>query len=131
VVTAPAALTWAGHSRDPSLDSDDQPFVYPGHTSGIEGEHTEFVTLSENLSPRRPSPAQLEALYAAATSGDLPLLQKLFQTCLQSGNVEAFALANEASIRTGSTALHVAASRGYLEIVKWCTCPANIATYLP
>ncbi|KAG0709508.1 hypothetical protein DFH29DRAFT_840907 [Suillus ampliporus] len=66
-----------------------------------------------------PSPAQLEALSAAASSGDLSLLKKLFQTALQGGELEAFALANDASYRTGFTALHVAASRGYLDIVKW------------
>lgn len=66
-----------------------------------------------------PSPAQLEALSAAASSGDLSLLKKLFQTALQAGDLEAFALANDASSRTGFTALHAAASRGYLDIVKW------------
>ncbi|KAH7887859.1 hypothetical protein F5I97DRAFT_1806415, partial [Phlebopus sp. FC_14] len=66
-----------------------------------------------------PSPAQLEALSAAASAGDLALLKKLFATALQSGNIEAFALANDASSRTGLTALHAAASRGYLHIVKW------------
>ena len=66
-----------------------------------------------------PSPAQLESLQAAASSGDLPLLKKLFKTALQTGEVEPFALANDASPRTGLTALHAAASRGYLDIVKW------------
>ncbi|KAG6378849.1 hypothetical protein JVT61DRAFT_13129 [Boletus reticuloceps] len=69
--------------------------------------------------PSRPSPAQLEALSAAASQGDLALLKKLFDTALQSGDLEAFALANHASSRTGFTALHAAASRGYLDIVKW------------
>ncbi|KAF8450386.1 hypothetical protein L210DRAFT_2385842 [Boletus edulis BED1] len=69
--------------------------------------------------PSRPSPAQLEALSAAASQGDLALLKKLFDTALQSGDLEAFALANDASSRTGFTALHAAASRGYLDIVKW------------
>ena len=66
-----------------------------------------------------PSPAQLESLQAAASSGDLTLLKKLFRTALQTGNVEPFALANDASPRTGLTALHAASSRGYLDIVKW------------
>jgi len=47
-------------------------------------------------------------------------MKKIFQTCLQSGDVEAFALANDASVRTGLTALHTAASRGYIDIVMWC-----------
>lgn len=75
-----------------------------------------------------PSPAQLESLQAAASSGDLSLLQKLFRTALQTGDVEPFALANDASPRTGLTALHAASSRGYLDIVKWrashCSCHA-------
>lgn len=66
-----------------------------------------------------PSPAQLEALSAAASSGDLSLIKTLFQTALQVGDLEAFALANDASSRTGFTALHAAASRGYSDIVKW------------
>lgn len=69
--------------------------------------------------PSRPSPAQLEALSAAASQGDLVLLKKLFATALQGGNLEPFALANDASSRTGFTALHAAASRGYSDIVKW------------
>ncbi|KAG1892597.1 hypothetical protein F4604DRAFT_1672578 [Suillus subluteus] len=68
-----------------------------------------------------PSPAQLEALSAAASSGDLSLLKKLFQTASQGGQVEAFSLSNDASSRTGFTVLHTAASRGYLDIVKWFT----------
>jgi hypothetical protein len=66
-----------------------------------------------------PSPAQLESLQAAASSGDLVLLKKLFRTALQTGDVEPFALSNDASPRTGLTALHAAASRGFLDVVKW------------
>jgi hypothetical protein len=65
------------------------------------------------------SPAQLEALYAAASSGDLPLLQGIVRNASQTGNVEPFSLVNDASSRTGLTALHASASRGYLDIVKW------------
>ncbi len=68
-----------------------------------------------------PSPAQLESLYAAASSGDLPLLKRLFRNALERNDVEQFNLANDASTRTGFTALHVAASRGFLEIVQWRT----------
>lgn len=80
---------------------------------------------SPSLSPparpikQKPTQAQLEALYAAASSNDLRLLQKLFRNASQSENVEEFALANDAAVRTGLTALHAAASRGYLEIVQW------------
>jgi hypothetical protein len=68
---------------------------------------------------RKPTQAQLEALYAAATSNDLQLLQRLFRNACQNEDVEEFALANDAAVRTGLTALHAAASRGYLEIIQW------------
>lgn len=104
----------------------------PLHSS----ELTEYPSSNEALhetSPPRPtpdpttsspaqaqaSPAQLEALFAAASSGDLPLLQRIVRNALQTGNVESFSLVNGASSRTGSTALHAAAGRGYLDIVKW------------
>lgn len=148
-------------------------------------ELTEYPSSNETLretSPPRPdrnpnpslpaqphaSPAQLEALYAAASSGDLPLLQRTINhsvnnasvsnylvdnasvdysvdstlvdrysvdnasvsnylvnnysvnNALQTGNLESFSLVNGASSRTGLTALHAAASRGYIDIVKWC-----------
>ena len=68
---------------------------------------------------RKPTQAQLEALYAAGSSNDLQLLQNLFRNACQNEDVEEFALANDAAVRTGLTALHAAASRGYLEIVQW------------
>jgi hypothetical protein len=82
------------------------------------------TTPSPSPSPSPPtqthaSPAQLEALYAAASSGDLLLLQGIIRNALQTGNVDPFSLVNDASSRTGLTALHASASRGYLEIVKW------------
>ena len=70
-------------------------------------------------SKQKPTQAQLEALYAASSSNDLPLLQKLFRNACQNENVEEFALANDAAVRTGLTALHAASSRGYLEIIQW------------
>ena len=68
---------------------------------------------------QKPTQAQLEALYAAASSNDLRLLQNLFRNACQNEDVEEFAFANNAATRTGLTALHAAASRGYLEIVQW------------
>jgi len=68
---------------------------------------------------QKPTQAQLEALHAAASSNDLRLLQDLFKNACQNEDVEEFALANDAAVRTGLTALHAAASRGYLEIVQW------------
>lgn len=68
---------------------------------------------------RKPTQAQLEALYSAASSNDLRLLQNLFRNACKNEDVEEFALANDAAVRTGLTALHAAASRGYLGIVQW------------
>ncbi|GAW07703.1 ankyrin unc44 [Lentinula edodes] len=66
-----------------------------------------------------PTPAQLESSYAASSSGDLSLLQKIFVTAHETGGISAFSLANDASTRTGLTALHAAASRGYEDVVRW------------
>jgi hypothetical protein len=90
---------------------DDEEFVYSEISANI---------MHASHSRQSPSPAQLESLYAAASSGDLPLLKQLFKTALESGKVEAFALANHASIRSGFTVLHVAASRGHHDLVVWC-----------
>ncbi|KAI0750930.1 hypothetical protein C8Q80DRAFT_1217832 [Daedaleopsis nitida] len=80
-------------------------------------------TLQTNASPvpskHHPSPAQLEALHAAATSGDLRRVQTEFRKAVRADDVEPFELANDASPRTGLTALHAAASRGWLDIIKW------------
>ncbi|KAF7433187.1 hypothetical protein PC9H_005136 [Pleurotus ostreatus] len=105
-------------ARDGEGESDDDEFVYPGSST----DHTtESIPVARTVSNTQsePSPAQLEALYASASSGDLPLLQRLFQSALETGDVQPFNLANHASTRTGSTALHAAASRGYLDIVQW------------
>lgn len=104
----------------------------PLHSSELTEYPSSNEALHETSPPRPPpdpatsspaqaqaSPAQLEALYAAASSGDLRLLQRIVQNALQTGNVESFSLVNGASSRTGSTALHAAAGRGYLDIVKW------------
>ncbi len=73
-----------------------------------------------------PSPAQLEALHSAAASGDLRRVQTEFRSAVRADDVEPFELANDASPRTGLTALHAAASRGWLDIVKWRACfPAS------
>lgn len=96
-------------------EEDDDEFVYP---TSVDQNPEETVTVPP---PQHPSPAQLESLYAAASSGDLPLLKRLFRNALDGGNVEPFSLSNDASVRTGFTALHAAASRGYLDIVTWCT----------
>lgn len=100
-------------------DSDEEVFVYPVEPVQFPAEtgHGDLGTSSSR--PQRPSPAQLESLYAAASSGDLPLMKNIFETALHNGQVQSFALANEASTRTGLTAFHVVSSRGHLEAVKW------------
>ena len=69
-----------------------------------------------------PSPAQLEAIYAAASSGDLGQLQRLFGIAWEESSVNAFALANDATSRTGLTPLHAASSRGHLDVAQWREC---------
>ena len=83
-----------------------------------------FVQKPQSPVPSKshPSAAQLEALHAAAASGDLRRVQTEFRKTVRSDDVEPFELANDASPRTGLTALHAAASRGWLDIVKWRTC---------
>lgn len=117
-------------------DSDDEEFVYPGaeqHTEQVEAEEEQPRRADPKPEPlpvaaapvptkSPPSPAQLEALHAAATSGELTRVQTVFKSALKSGDVESFALANDAPSRIGQTALHAASSRGYLDIVKWRTC---------
>jgi Ankyrin repeats (many copies) len=115
-------------------DSDDEPFVYPdssnphtedvpAHPVGPVEEPAAPTVISAPAPVTRPaaSPEQLEEIYSAAAAGDLFLLQTLFQSALASGDLEAFALANSATSRTGLTPLHAAASRGYSEIVQWRT----------
>ena len=99
-------------------DDEDEDFVYP------VAEPEDPKEVPQQRHP--PSPAQLESLFAAASSGDLPLLKRLFKYALEIGDVEPFGLANDASSRTGTTALHAAASRGYLDIVVWCKCIVNV-----
>lgn len=139
-----------------SEDSDEEEFVYPSGSSESLPEDASPEPISQHDSdpeplvspvPKQksvdtspptaafpvpakypPSAAQLEALHAAAASGDLKRIQVLFQSTVQSGDVEPFALANDASPRTGLTALHAASSRGYLDIVKWRAYPFSVVT---
>ncbi|KAI0960004.1 hypothetical protein AcW1_004656 [Taiwanofungus camphoratus] len=135
---ASTAASPVPHASTMREDSDDEEFVYPG-ASLDPPEEAEFVypgtpdhppiaemkpqSLSVAASPiptkNPPSPADLEALHAAAVSGELKRVQNVFRNVIQSGDIESFALANDASPRTGLTALHAASSRGYLNIVKW------------
>ncbi|RDX53968.1 hypothetical protein OH76DRAFT_1453700 [Lentinus brumalis] len=123
-------------------DSDEEEFVYPGSDSTSPTPEPEEQAIAQPTPPRagtptpeplvhtqppqslapskaHPSPAQLEALHAAAASGDLRRVQTEFRKAVRADDVEPFELANDASPRTGLTALHAAASRGWLDIVKW------------
>lgn len=106
-------------------ESDEEEFVYPDTNISEDSPassrpDTHFVATSPIPAKHSPSPAQLESLHAAAASGDLKRVQTVFHDAVQSGDVEPFALANDAPSRIGQTALHAASSRGYLGIVKWC-----------
>lgn len=113
---APSSEEVASSTADPEAEQEHIPASLP-----IVPVDVIASPVSSPVVPAQPhpSPAQLEALSAAASSGDLSLLKKLFQTASQGGKLEAFALSNDASSRTGFTVLHTAASRGYLDIVKW------------
>ncbi len=108
------------HQLPEQLSEPDIDEVLPA-TPGEDSDETGVIIPVPQtvLTKSHPSPAQLESLQAAASSGDLTLLKNLFRTALQTGEIEPFALANDASTRTGLTALHAAASRGYLDIVRW------------
>ncbi|CAG7848416.1 SubName: Full=Uncharacterized protein {ECO:0000313/EMBL:CCA71703.1} [Serendipita indica DSM 11827] len=127
-VTPIHPLEPAPASAEAEDEDDEEPFVYPGasdasiHHEQQQQEVPELpVAVPAPEPPAERDPALLEEIYAAATAGDLHLLQTLFQTAVSSGSggTEAFALANDATTRTGLTPLHGAASRGHLDIVQW------------
>lgn len=129
----PAASEQPSHTSDsiPHSPLEQSPEPEP---QSVSSEAAEGEQPTEDESPEpipksatsHPTPAQLESLIAASSSGDLSLLQNLFRNALRTGEVEPFALANDASTRSGLTALHVSASRGYLEVVKWCKSQTNV-----
>jgi hypothetical protein len=119
------------------VDSDEEEFVYPAAAEEpaasppkdfqpppeVAESHSTEEEIGAPVIPipaqHGPSPAQLEALFAASSSGDLQQLKNVFRNAQETSSVEPFALANDASSRTGLTALHAAASRGYLDVVTW------------
>ncbi|KAF8493509.1 hypothetical protein JB92DRAFT_2796883 [Gautieria morchelliformis] len=113
-------FTYEDSSIDRRQPSDEEDFRYP--VSPLVETQLQLAPQQplETLPPPvQPSSAQLEAIFAAASAGDLPLLQKLFETALSQGDTQAFSLANDATSRTGLTALHAAASRGHAATVRW------------
>ncbi|KAF8605304.1 hypothetical protein BDV93DRAFT_490619 [Ceratobasidium sp. AG-I] len=114
---------------EPAEDDDEEEFVYPGSPEPPEPVTDPLsvrpddppltlaiptVVESQPQSPQ-PTSAQLDAIYRAATAGSLLEIQSLFADT----RIPAFALANDAAPRTGLTALHAAASRGKLAVVRW------------
>lgn len=149
-----------GPDADPGGEPHEEEFVYPGASPAESTPETtppqlkegpllelgpepgpstlptppvsQSTPIREQVTPPKaqPSPAQLEALHSAAASGDLRALQTRFKEIRKAGDFEPFALANDASPRTGLTALHAASSRGHLRIVKWRTwSPGQLFTY--
>ena len=124
-------------------EDDEEPFTYPGSNSSeppspkFQYEPSSPISspVIQDLPPvvetsvppsvsisSHPTPAHLEAIATAASTGDLERLQTLFQSIVAETGAQAFALANDAAQRTGQTALHVAASRGHLQTVQWRMC---------
>jgi len=104
------------HSSSPVLETLQPPVVATPSLLAPEVITHSSVPLPP---PNLPSPAQLESLYAAASGGDLPLLKRLFTHVVETNAIQQFSLANDVSMRTGFTVLHVASSHGHLEIVQW------------
>ncbi|KAG9011134.1 hypothetical protein FRB90_007454 [Tulasnella sp. 427] len=146
--TTPAAVTTTAHEvHDDATtqvaeedDGSDEEFRYPGAETppapaspAIQPEPvitpafeprivSQEPSMLESLPPRvqlGPSSAQLESVAKAAAAGDLEELQSLFRNIIEETGCESFVLANDHAPRTGLTALHHAASRGYLPIVQW------------
>lgn len=100
----------------------------PGHSTPPPPEPEPQSQLETPLPAAVPvSPAQLEAMYAASLDGNISLLKSLVGEATSSGELEAFALVNDASPRTGLTVVHAAASRGHVKTLKWCTLMLSIA----
>jgi hypothetical protein len=101
-----------------------EPHITSSHTSNclLAGPEPDITIPALKPTPdTKPVTSQLEfeKNYAAAASGDLDLLQRLFKRAMDNENIDTFTLANQASARSGLTLLHVAASKGHSRIVQW------------
>lgn len=112
------------HNHQPEEEEDFRYPVSPLVETQPHFQPSHFIETQQP--PVQPSPAQLEEIFAAASAGDLSLLHKLFETAVSRGDMQAFSLANDATSRTGLTALHAAASRGHAATVRWCKCFHNV-----
>ncbi|KZV69854.1 ankyrin [Peniophora sp. CONT] len=118
--SAPAPVPEATAQSIPIAPREPSPVVSPLYATS----NAPTVTAASEETPVRsrapePTRAQLESLYAGASSGDLEGFQKLVSDVAKASECEPFALVNDATSRTGLTPLHAAASRGHLDIVKW------------
>jgi len=101
-------------------EEENEEFNYPvSPLQQAEEQHLPPIPPPREVVVSRPSPAQLETIYAAALSGDLELLKKLFTNATSQSDIEPFALANDAAPRTGLTAIHASASRGHVNVLRW------------
>ncbi|KAF9483941.1 hypothetical protein BDN70DRAFT_212047 [Pholiota conissans] len=112
--TLPLTHAHTEEEEEEEEEEEDEEFIYPA--SNLQTDNGAHLSTLRQV---HPSPAQLESLYAAASSNDLPLLKRLFRSALENGEIEPFSLANDASTRTGFTALHAAASRGFYDMTVW------------
>ena len=106
--------------RASESEEEAEEFNYPvSPLQQAEDQHLPAISPPREVVIPRPSPAQLENIYAAALSGDLALLKKLFSNATSQSDIEPFALANDAAPRTGLTAIHASASRGHVNVLRW------------
>lgn len=117
------------HDADNGGHDSENEFTYPAsptsQNASVESPSGPSVTSAQVFEqPKtvvRPTPAQLETLYSAGLSGNLGTLRQIVSNVTASGEIEAFALVNDASPRTGLTVVHACASRGHLGALRWCT----------
>lgn len=105
------------HTSEEGEDEEDFRYtVSPIVETALRSDSPPAVSLSHAT---QVSTDQLASILAAATLGNISSFQRQFETIIGRTNLTPFTLANEASPRTGFTALHVASSKGHLDIVKW------------
>lgn len=113
-----------GALEEQSSPSHPEPTISPEPQREQSPEPAPAALTEPEPIPAPPSPLPLsrvehEKIYAAATSGDLDLLQRLIQAAVADERATVFALVNEPSPRTGLTLLHLSASRGHYDVVQW------------
>lgn len=120
------SLQMTSNKADDQVDDGEEEFSYP--TTSPLGESSSYGAIQAPeptpvvIRPvvQTPSSTQLEAIFAAASAGNLASLRDIFAKAQSEQSIEPFVLANEATSRTGLNSLHAAASRGHLDTVRWC-----------